>query len=279
MGIAQYEDFIQTDASINPGNSGGPLFDLEGSVVGINTAIVPQGQGIGFAIPASLAQEMVSALRSNGKVVRGWLGVAFQPLDEGLAKAFGVGKEKGALVADVTAGGPAEKSGLAVGDVIVAVDGKGLDDARDLPRIVAKLKPGKKVAIDVLRKGKKKSVDVEIGEMPSDLSGAGQAPAKAEKRDAAPAGVELGFSVRPLEQGLRERLGAEDVQGVLVDAVDPDSSAAEGLRPGDVIAEVNQTVIRDVAGFDAVAKTLKKGDDMLLRVFRQGGWAYLVIRL
>jgi serine protease Do len=278
IGAGPYDDFIQTDASINPGNSGGPLFDLEGAVVGINTAIVPQGQGIGFAIPASLAQEMVDALRSNGKVVRGWLGVAFQPLDEALAKAFGVDKDKGALVADVTAGGPAQKAGLEVGDVIVAVEGKALGDARELPRLVAKLKPGKKIPIDVLRKGKKRAIDVEIGEMPADLARSG-APQKAERKNDSPVGAVLGFTVRPLDEQLRRRFGAEDVAGVVVDSVDPRSSAADSLQPGDVVAEMNQTVIRDPAGFDAVAKTLKKGDDLLVRVFRKGGWAYVVIRL
>ncbi|MCK9460372.1 MAG: DegQ family serine endoprotease [Proteobacteria bacterium] len=277
IGAGPYDAFIQTDASINPGNSGGPLFNLEGQVVGINTAIVPQGQGIGFAIPSSLAEELLVSLRSGGKVVRGWLGLVFQPLDEALAKAFGVERDKGALVADVTAGSPAEKAGILVGDVIVEVDGKALESARRLPALVAKLKPGTKAPVTIVRQGKRKKIDVEIGEMPAEI--AGDAPKKAGKPGEGATAAALGFSVRPLDEGMRRRLGAAGVDGVVVAEVDPESPAAEALRSGDVISELNRTAVRDVAGFEALAKGLKKGDDLLLRVFRQGAWSYLVIRL
>jgi serine protease Do len=276
IGAGPYDAFIQTDASINPGNSGGPLFDLEGEVVGINTAIVPQGQGIGFAIPSSLAKDLIGSLQSDGKVVRGWLGLVFQPLDEALAKAFGVDKDKGALVADVTAGSPAEKAGIATGDVIVEVDGKKLDDARQLPALVAKLKPGAKAPITVIRQGKKKTITVEIGEMPGEI--AGEAPPKSAKPDAG-ASAAIGFSVRPLDEGLRGRLGAQGVEGVVVADVDPRAPAGEALRAGDVVSEVNRTPVRDVAQFGAAVQGLEKGDDLLLRVFRKGAWSYIVVRL
>jgi serine protease Do len=276
IGAGPYDAFIQTDASINPGNSGGPLFNLEGQVIGINTAIVPQGQGIGFAIPSSLAKDLISSLQSDGKIVRGWLGLVFQPLDEALAKAFGVDKDKGALVADVTAGSPAEKAGIATGDVIVEVDGRKLDDARQLPSLVAKLKPGAKAPITVVRQGKKKTITVEIGEMPAEIAGEG--PPKMAKPDAGTSAA-IGFSVRPLDEKLRRRLEAEGVEGVVVAGVDPDAAAGDALRAGDVISEVNRTPVRDVAQFDAAAKDLKKGDDLLLRVFRKGAWSYIVIRL
>jgi serine protease Do len=276
IGAGPYDAFIQTDASINPGNSGGPLFNLEGEVVGINTAIVPQGQGIGFAIPSSLAKDLIQSLQSDGKVVRGWLGLVFQPLDEALAKAFGVGKDEGALVADVTAGSPAEKAGIAIGDVIVEVGGKKLEDARQLPALVAKLKPGAKAPVTVVRQGKRKTITVEIGEMPSEI--AGDKPPKVSQPDE---GVHttLGFSVRPLDENLRRRVGAQGVEGVVVSDVDPRAAAGDALRSGDVIAEVNRTPVRDVAEFDAIVKDLKKGDDVLVRVFRQGTWSYIVIRL
>ena len=276
IGAGPYDAFIQTDASINPGNSGGPLFNLEGEVVGINTAIVPQGQGIGFAIPSSLAKDLIRSLQSDGKVVRGWLGLVFQPLDEALAKAFGVGKDEGALVADVTAGSPAEKAGIAVGDVIVEVGGKKLESSRQLPALVAKLKPGTKSPITVVRQGKRKKIEVQIGEMPGEIAG-DKPPAAGKKGEGAT--TALGFSVRPLDEGLRRRLGAQGVEGVVVAEVDPGSTAGEALDAGDVIGEVNRTAVRDIAGFEAAVKGLEKGDDLLLRVFRDDKWSYVVVRL
>jgi len=245
-------------------------------VVGINTAIAPQGQGIGFAIPASLASEVIDALRSGGKVVRGWLGIAFQPVDEDLATAFGLEEPGGAVVVNVTEGSPAEKGGVRTGDVIVAVDGEDLRSARRLPSAVAKLAPGERVPFVVIRDGKRRTIRIEIGEMPGDLAGAIRRPRSGEGEEET---GDLGFSVRPLDDRLRERLGAEDVEGgVVVGSVEPGSAASRALRSGDVIVEVNRDPIRDEEDFEEKVSGTKEGDDLLLLVYRRGSWLYLVLR-
>jgi serine protease Do len=275
IGAGPYDQFIQTDASINPGNSGGPLFNLRGEVVGINTAIAPQGQGIGFAIPSNLARSVIDSLRGGGKVVRGWLGIAFQPLDEGLAKAFGLKDTHGAVVANVTPGSPAQKAGLDGGDVIVEVGGKALKDASQLPLMVASRKPGEVVPVVVVRDGRRRAIDVTIGEMPG-----------AQKVDSAPAAAPrddkdtgLGLTVAPLDDALRKRLDADGVEGVVVTGVRPGSPASQLLDRGDVIAEVNRAKVATPADLQAAMKGLKAGDDVLLQVLRDGAWRYLVIRM
>src|SRR5574341_213043 len=165
IGSGPYDDFIQTDASINPGNSGGPLFNLKGEVMGINTAIVQGGQGIGFATPIHLAKSILGQLKEKGRVVRGWLGVYIQRLTPDMAESLGVAGKKGALVADVTKEGPAAKAGIRSGDVIVKFDGKAVSDEHELPQAVASTKVGKKVDVVVLREGKEFTIPVTIGEM------------------------------------------------------------------------------------------------------------------
>ena len=227
IGSGPYDDFLQIDASINHGNSGGPAFNLEGDVIGINTAIFsPSGGsvGIGFAIPASTAQDVIASLKDNGTVTRGWLGVQIQPVTADIAEGMGLAEAKGAIVSDVSEESPALKAGLKAGDAIVKLDGKDVEDARDLARKVARVAPGKPVPVTIVRNGKTMELTVKIGVMPDEPKMAG-AKAPDEKTSLAALGIELA--------------PAPDGAGVQIIGVAPDSPAAErGLKPGDVILEV-----------------------------------------
>jgi serine protease Do len=276
-GAGTYDDFIQTDAAINPGNSGGPLFNLRGEVVGINTAIVsPQiGQGIGFAVPINLARQLLPQLREKGKFVRGYLGVSVGDLDEGLASGFGLAKgTKGALVQQVLPKSPAAQGGVEVGDVVVAVDGKGVESAGDLTRTVALVPPGQAVRLTVLREGKKKDLRFAVGERPEDGKVArGGAPPKPEKADKSP---KLGVTVAPVAPELAGELGLGADQGVYVsDVLDGGPADAAGIRRGDVILSVDRKPVgRPEQIGEAVGKA-KEGEVVLLRV-RRGDAAFFV---
>jgi len=272
IGAGPYDDFIQTDASINPGNSGGPLFNLRGEVVGINTAINPQGQGIGFAIPSNLAASVIDSLSNGGQVIRGWLGIAFQPMTDDLAKAFGLSGKKGAVVANVTADSPADKGGMKAGDVILAVNGKPLDDSKNLPQMVARIKPGTTAPFKVFRDGKEVTLRIEIGKMPDEEEMAsGSSGSKTE--------TDFGLTVQTLSDSLRNRLGADDsVNGAVVTDVAQDSPAAEMVIPGDIILEVNRKPVKNAAEFEAAVKTVKSGSTVILRVFRRGMYLWVTFR-
>ncbi len=274
IGAGPYDDFIQTDASINPGNSGGPLFNLAGEVIGINTAINPQGQGIGFAIPSSLASKVIDALNSGGQVVRGWLGIGFQPLNEELAKAFGVSDKDGAVVvANVTRDSPAEKGGMMSGDIIVSVNGKRLTKAKQLPSVVANLKPETTATVEVIRDSKARKLKIKIGQMPDEES------VKKSKPSAKDGKTKLGLTVQELDNRTRKQLDAKDVEGILVTQVHASSPASGILVRGDIIVEMNRERIRNVVEFAKMTKSLRKGDDLLLHIYRRGGWRYVVVRL
>jgi serine protease Do len=275
IGAGPYDNFIQTDASINPGNSGGPLFNLSGEVIGINTAIAPRGQGIGFAIPSNLADGIIESLSDGGRVVRGWLGIAYQPLTPGLAMAFGMKENAtGAIVADVSDGSPAADGGFQSGDVIVSVGGEALEEARDLAASVAGIKPGKIVKFDVYRDGKNRTLKIKIGEMPSDGQ---KAP---EKSKDAKSKTNLGFNVQPLDQRMRAQLRlSADIKGVVVTRIEPGSEAAGALHSGDIVTAVNRDKVASRAEFDTLVNKLSAGDDLLLHVYRGGSWLYVVIRL
>jgi Do/DeqQ family serine protease len=239
VGVATYEAFIQTDASINPGNSGGPLLNLDGRVVGINTAIVSSGQGIGFAIPINMARDIMTQLINRGKVVRGWLGVAIQDLSPELAASLGVKEDAGALVAAVMKDGPAAAAGLRPGDVIVEFSGAAIKDVPDLQKRVAAVEPGRAAPVTVMREQKTVTLSVKIGEQPPDDA------MKAEAGDEI-----LGLTVEPLtpETARQNRLAARS--GLLVTEVAPGSAgAAAGIRPGDAILEVNRGPVGDAAAF------------------------------
>jgi serine protease Do len=271
IGAGPYDDFIQIDASINKGNSGGPTFDVHGNVVGVNTAIFsPTGGsvGIGFAIPAAIAQKVIAQLKEDGKVTRGWLGVTIQQVDDDLAASLSLDKARGALVAQVAEDSPAEDSGIKTGDVILNVNGKEMEDVRAVSRTVADLEPDTDAEIVVWRDEGRKTIDVEIGTFPENLEMASAAPS-----DGAP------------EAGTTESLGlalAETPDGVVIRSVDPASDAAEkGVRPGDVIVKVSGRDVKKpsdvVAGVEEASKADKNSVLLLLRSEEQQRFVALTL--
>jgi serine protease Do len=263
IGAGPYDDFIQTDASINPGNSGGPLFNLHGEVVGIATAIIPYGQGIGFAVPVNLAKSLLPQLQSKGEVVRGWLGVSIQGITPELAKSLDLKERKGALVADVTKGGPADSAGLKRGDVIVKFNGQEVSEVHNLPTLVAGVEPGKDVPLTVKRDGKEQTLQVKVGKMPAEKPERAEAPEPAEQQG------KWGLALRELDAQTAQRLGVTASDGVLVAAVQPDSPAEQaGVRQGDVILEVNKQKVSSVK--EAQSAVQKDTDGNLLLLLRRG---------
>jgi len=268
LGAGPYDDFLQTDAAINPGNSGGPLFNMQGQVVGINTAIIAQGQGLGFAIPINMAKELLPQLKT-GKVVRGWLGVMIQNVTPELAKSFGLTNSKGVLISDVVKGGPAEKAGLLRGDVILKFDNKEIESAHTLSQLVAATAPDTTVKIDLLRNGKEETISVKIGTMQEEGQ---KAISPQEKSD-------WGMMVQELTPQLAQQLGLESgTTGVVISDVNEGSPAAEaGLRPGDLITEVNRTAIRNMNDYQQALNKVKNGENLLLLVKRGSGAFYAVL--
>ena len=260
INAGRYDDFLQTDASINPGNSGGPLFDMRGRVIGINTAINQNGQGIGFAIPINMAKDLLPQLRAVGAVTRGWLGVQIQRVNPALAKSFGLDEPRGALISMVFEDGPADKARIKRGDVIVEFDGSAIDEFNDLPRIVANTAPESEVSVIVLRDGKAKNLKARLGKLEEDQVQL----ASTERHDS-----EWGFEVEALTSDIVERLDLDkDLSGVLVTGVDPESGAyEEGLRQGDIILEVNRT---EVSRPDQVTRALEKEDEHAVLLVQRG---------
>ncbi|MCK6554860.1 DegQ family serine endoprotease [Candidatus Binatia bacterium] len=262
IGAGPYDDFIQTDASINPGNSGGPLFNERGEAVGINTAIFSQSGGnigIGFAIPINLARALLPELEAHGHVTRGWLGVTIQPVTPDLAKSLDLEKPTGALVADVTADGPAAAAGIKRGDVIVSFGGKKVAESRDLPSLVAATPVGKSVSVGIARGGKEQTVEVAVAKLADDTV------AEAD----APRGAKWGLALRDLTPEERRRAGLDDDEGVLVTNVAPESPAAEaGVEPGTIVLQVNQTPVGSVEALKAAVA--RNDGDRLLLLLKQG---------
>jgi len=259
IGAGPYDSFIQTDASINPGNSGGPLINLQGEVVGINTAIIASGQGIGFAIPINMAKEIAPQLQKRGHVTRGWLGVSIQDLTPELAKSLGLKENKGALVSQAVPGGPAEAAGIEQGDVIVNFDNRPVDDSKDLPRIVAATPVGKSVTVKLLREGKAIERQVKVSEMAEENQSAAKSPDQPS----------LGMSVQDLTPQVARELGMKKSDGVVVSGVEPGSPAAEaGIRTGDVIQAVNRKPVKNVEEFVKIVEKSTAGESLLLFVQR-----------
>jgi serine protease Do len=281
-----YDDFLQTDASINRGNSGGPMFNMDGKVIGINTAIFsPSGGsiGIGFAIPSSLAKPVVAQLREYGRTRRGWLGVRIQAVTDEIAEGLGLSDAKGALVASVSEGGPAEKAGVEPGDVVLKFDGKDVERMRRLPRIVAETPIGKKAKVEVWRRGKTKMLSVKVGELEEMEKEVASALTDQGKGDKQGTVSELGLSLSGITSDLRGRFDlAEEVKGVVITEADPAGVSAEkGLRVGDVIIEINQEEVTTVAQVLAKVQEAKDANrrTVLLLVDRQGDLRFVAVGL
>jgi serine protease Do len=258
-----YDDFLQTDAAINRGNSGGPLFNMDGQVVGVNTAIIsPSGGsiGIGFAVPSNSAVHVIDQLKRFGETRRGWLGVHVQSVTQEIAEGLGLPEPKGALVAKVSPGSPAASAGIQPGDVIVAFDGRPIDNMRSLPRAVAATDIGKRVDLELLRKGQTKSFSVVVGRLAEDEDDEGEMESDVEQAPEPNRQDLLGLSLAPLTDDLRKRYRIDgSVAGVIVVEVDPKSSAAQkGIKPGDVIIEVTQEKVRRPQDVKARIEAVKK---------------------
>ncbi len=269
IGSGPYDDFIQTDASINPGNSGGPLFNAEGRVVGVNTAIIAGGGGgIGFAIPISMAKTIISQLRESGKVTRGYLGVRFQPLTADLAKSFGLESDKGALIASVEKDAPAEKAGLKAGDVIVEFDGRPIAEGSELPRYVAATPIDKKVKVVIYRDGAKKDISLVVGKLKEKDGEAGTDSKEPDR---------IGITVQEISKDIADRLGIQDSKGLVITEVKPGSSAEDaGVAVGSIIIEFNGRRPETVNAYNALVAMLKKGDVMRLLLRRPDGTVHYV---
>ena len=280
MGIAEYEDFIQTDAAINPGNSGGALVNVRGELVGINTAIFSQSggnMGIGFAVPSNLSRAVMDQLVRTGKVVRGWLGVAIQDLSAELAAQFGITDTKGVLVSDVMEDSPAKKAGFERADVIIEYDGKPMDSPTHLRNAVAQTPIGKKVSVKLIRDKKPKTIEVTIVEQPKSL---GQPGAEESRESAVPTGILSDIDVHELNEELASRYGLKAAdRGVVVIRVKSGSTAEEmGVREGDLILEVNRKAVGSLKSYEQAASGLAKDQAVLLLLKRKGQAIYLTLR-
>ncbi|MEE0814257.1 MAG: PDZ domain-containing protein, partial [Desulfovibrio fairfieldensis] len=267
---------LQTDASINPGNSGGPLLNMAGQVVGINTAIIASGQGIGFAIPSNMAAKIINQIKSGKKISRGWIGVSIQDMDENTAKALGMKEPSGALVGSVMENEPAAKGGVQDGDVIIAVDKKDVEDAAALLRAIADKAPGSTAVLTVWRDGKNFDLKVTLGERKSGQNDG--RPGMGQKQQ--DEGL-LGLSVRPLKEEERREMKLSKDEGLLIVDVDPDKPAAEAdLRPGDVILKAN---LKPVNSGEALSKIVKevgvKRGAIMLQIERRGDVYFRTIPL
>ena len=271
IGAGPYDHFIQTDASINPGNSGGPLINLRGEVVGIDSAIFSQSGGnigIGFAIPINVVKELLPQLESAGKITRGWLGVSIQVMTPDLAASLGVDKAKGALVSSVVHNSPADRAGIKAGDVIVGYNGKEIDNANDLPFLVAGTPVGKTVSLQVLRGEKATMLPVTIEKMQEEEAVA----ATSEKGD-------LGLTVEQITPELAENLGLDRPRGVVITAVAPDSLAEEaGLQPGDIIREIDRKPIQDLSDYKKIMASAVQEKSVLFLIQRQENTFFLALR-
>ncbi|MBI4488416.1 MAG: DegQ family serine endoprotease [Deltaproteobacteria bacterium] len=275
IGAGPYDNFIQTDASINPGNSGGPLVNMQGEVVGVNTAIFSQGGGnigIGFAIPIDMAKKIVDQLRKNGRVVRGWLGIRAQEVTPQLAASLGLSRSSGvmALVTEVSENSPAVEAGIKPGDIILEFNGKPLPKSQDLRSLVADTSPGQRVTLKISREKSERNMTVRIGELPDEREVISQSEGKE---------LDLGLRVQKVTPELSRRHGLSTTKGVIVVEVQPGSPADHaGIEPGDVIREVNQRPVNTVRDFDKSLRQSRKGDRLFLLVQRGDNEVFFALR-
>lgn len=285
VGIADYEDFIQTDAAINPGNSGGALVNMNGELIGINTAIFSRtggSEGIGFAIPSSIAVDIVDSLRKSGKVVRGWMGIAIQEVTPALAKSFKLPEQrKGVLVSDVNDNGPSAAAGLKRGDVIIGYDDKEIQNVSQLRNMVARTGVGRTARVKVLRDGKEQVISVKVAERPSDemLAKKEAAPAAPGESVKPPDNVLASLRVQPLDQETMSRLNIPaKTTGVVINQVEPGSPAeSAGIQRGDVIQEVNHEVVKSLEDYQKASAKIKKDEMAVLLLSRQGNNLFVAV--
>ncbi|HUV51128.1 MAG TPA: DegQ family serine endoprotease [Anaerolineae bacterium] len=272
IGSGPYDDFIQTDASINPGNSGGPLVNIKGEVIGINTAIIASGQGIGFAIPINLAKGIIEQLKQSGEVTRGWLGVAIQDLNEDLAKYYGVKGENGVLVAEVFPGDPADKAGIKPNDIILEINNMRVETGRELTTIIANIGVGKLVKIKLLHNGAEKTVEVKIAKRDASKVYADKSKKGAED--------ELGIRVSNITPEIARQFNiTSESKGIIVAAIKPNSKASEaGLTPGDIIKEINRAGINTDDEYHSQIEKIKKGEPIEILIKRKD-LGFLVVKL
>lgn len=269
IGAGPYDDFIQTDASINPGNSGGPLFNMAGEVVGINTAIVAQGQGIGFAIPIDMAKEILPALKKEGRVTRGWLGVSVQDVTAEISESLGLKSSDGVLVAHAFEGDPAAAAGIKSGDVIVSIDGRPIKDTQELLRVVASIPVGTKVSLGVVRQGVQKKFSVTVKERPEP----GTVALKDRSED------RFGMTVQSITPDMAQHFGLTDTAGVIVTAVDPSGRAAEaGIQPADIIVSVNNARVDSMKDYQEALDRADEQRSLLLLIKRDDTRFFVVIK-
>jgi len=271
-----YVPFIQTDVAINPGNSGGPLFNMDGEVVGINSQIYTRSggfMGVSFAIPIDDAMYVFRQIRDKGMVSRGWLGVLIQEVNRDLAESFGLKRPRGALIAEVMDGSPAEQAGLQSGDIVLEYDGNEIQLSSDLPPMVGRTPVGDTARLKVLRGGKEIMLDVKIGQLPGDDQAQSQAPAG---NNGGSSSAPLGMTIEPLPAELADSLGVPG--GVVVTGIGRGPAFEAGIRPKDVITEINRREIRSVADFREVVSSLPEGRAVSVRIVRQGRALYLVMK-
>ncbi len=270
IGSGPYDDFIQTDASINPGNSGGPLLNMQGEVIGINTAIIASGQGIGFAIPVNLAKGVIDQLRQSGEVTRGWLGVGIQDLSPEVAEYYGLEAKKGVLVTEVFPGDPADLAGIELRDIIVAVNGNQVESSRDLTRTVATIGVGETANIEVLRGGKTKTFKAKIAKREDTKILAQQSPKEDQDR--------LGIQVKELMPEMARQYNVKVGEGVIVTGVVSGSKAeTAGLRVGDLIKEINHQTIKSANDLNKTIDAVKEGEAINIFI-RRPSYGFLVIK-
>jgi len=269
IGSGPYDDFIQTDASINPGNSGGPLINMKGKVVGINTAIVAGGQGIGFAIPVDLAKGIITQLKTDGTVTRGWLGVGIQDLNQEIADYYGVAGKKGALVMEVFPGDPADKAGIKPKDIITSVAGEDVESSRDLTGIIANIPVGEKIKVRILRNGREKTFKVTIAKRKEIVRAS---PGAQEEN-------ELGIQVSDLSEEMKRRFRIKDTDGVIVSRVDPGSKGEEaGVLTGDIIKEINHNQVKSAEDYHQTLDNIKEDESISFFINRMNK-GFVVIKI
>lgn len=272
LGIGQYDNFIQTDAAINPGNSGGPLFNFDGEVVGVNTAVIARGQGLGFAIPISMAAVVVEQLKTHGRVVRAWLGVMIQDVTPEISEALGIDRREGGLISEVKEGSPAAVAGVRRGDVVVSVNGEKIADASALARKLALLEPGVPTEFVVFRDGREKTYSIRLVEHPDN-----QKSGEVEARRDVERG--LGIEVSDITQTIRNRLGIKRSEGVVVVSVAPGSVASEkGIRAGDLVLEINGNSVKGLSDYKRILAESGERKTLLFLVERRGRTLYMGFR-